>query len=123
MAEEDKTASAGKEIKVSKPPGCLGWSFLLLLVLAVAAVLYFSLRFVGPKQVGLRVVKEGLGLWTEGPAAAKPLPPGWHAILPWLHEFLEYDKSIQKFEMTDQTGGSRGPDHGATEIRPPDGCR
>jgi len=123
MAEEDKTASAGEEIKVSKPPGCLGWFFLLLLVLVVGAVLYFSLRFVGPKQVGLRVVKEGLGLWTEGPAAAKPLPPGWHPILPWFQEFVKYDKSIQKFEMTDQTGGIRVPDHGAIEIRTSDGYR
>ena len=123
MAEDNKTATPGAPVKVSKPPGCAGWLFLLLLVLVVGVVLYFSLNFVAPKQVGLRVVKEGLGIWTEGPAAAKPLPPGWHPILPWFQEFPKYDKSIQKFEMTDQSGGIRTPDHAAIEIRTSDGYR
>lgn len=123
MAKIDPSVPPPAAVKVSKPPGCLGWLLLLVLAVAVAAVLYFSLRFVGAKQVGVRVVKEGLGIWTEGAAAAKPLPPGWHVILPWFHEFLVYDQSIQKFELTDQLGGIRSPDHPAIEIRTSDGYR
>ena len=122
MAEQSQPAP-GAELQVPKPPGCLGKLILLLLLVAVAAVLYFSLRYVSPRQVGVRVVKFGFGLWTEGTAAAKTLPPGWHPLLPYFHEFVKYDKSIQAFEMTDQAGGIRNPDAGAIEIRTSDGYK
>jgi len=123
MAEEVKPAAPLPAAKASRSGGCLGWIFLLILLMGAGVGLFFTLRYVGPKQVGVRVVKAGLGIWTEGVAAAKPLPPGWHPILPWFHELVIYDKSIQKFEMSDHAGGIRQPDYPAIEIRTSDGYR
>jgi len=123
MAEEEKTTAPTPEVKTSKAPGYLGGILLLILLIAAGVILLSSLRYVGPKQVGVRVVKVGLFIWTEGVTAAKPLPPGWHPILPWFHELVIYDKSIQKFEMSDHLGGIREPDYPAIEIRTSDGYR
>jgi regulator of protease activity HflC (stomatin/prohibitin superfamily) len=113
----------GKEVQAPKGPGCLRWALILILVVVIAAALLSSLRKVDADQVGLRVIKEGMGIWKEGPDAAKILKPGWHPVVPWFHEFIRYDKTLQKFEITSKAGGIRSADYPLIEIRTSDGYR
>ena len=129
MADKDKSrkseeeTSAALEGEIPKGPGCLRWVMALILILVISAALIASLRKVDADEVGLRIVKEGLGIWAEGPETARVLKPGWHPVIPWFHEFVRYDKTLQKFEITSKEGGIRSPDYPLIEIRTSDGYR
>ena len=118
--QEEKSAPATESVK---GPGCFYWVLGLVVILVVAVVLGFSLKKVEVNQVGLRVVKLGLGIWKTGPEYAKPLPAGWHPILPGFHEFVVYQKNLQSFEMTSKTEGFRKPDYPSLEVRTSDGYK
>jgi len=111
------------EARVIKGPSCVYWVIAIALAAAIIAGLVLTMKKVEADQVGLRVVKLGLGIWDEGTGHAKPLPPGWHPLLPWFHEFAVYQKNIQTFEMTSKSGGIRKPDYHSLEIRTSDGYK
>ncbi len=122
-AKKTEKQAAALEGDVPRGPGCLRGVLILILLFAIATGLISSLRKIDADEVGLRVVKEGLGVWDEGLENAKILRPGWHPVIPWFHEFVRYDKTLQKFEITSKSEGIRSPDYPLIEIRTSDGYR
>ncbi len=123
-SQDEKKAEEKKlQAKSIKGPGCFYWVLIIFILILIAGILGFSLKKVEADEVGLRVIKLGLGIWKTGPEYAKPLPPGWHPILPGFHEFVVYKKNLQTFEMTSKTGGIRKPDYPSLEVRTSDGYK
>jgi regulator of protease activity HflC (stomatin/prohibitin superfamily) len=125
-SENQAAAQAAPDLAQTKPPrgpGCFYWVAIVVVLAAIAAFLALSMKKVEPDQIGLRVVKLGFGIWENGAEHARPLETGWHVIVPYCHEFVVYQKSLQTFEMTSKTGGLRKPDYNSLEVRTSDGYR
>ncbi len=121
--KKQEGAGETKPTRGSTGRGFLYLAGILILAAAVSVLLILSLRKVSADQVGLRVVKFGFGFWKTGSEWGKPLPPGYHPILPGFHEFSVYQKNLQFFEMTSKSGGIRSPDYSSLEIRTSDGYK
>jgi len=122
-SKAENQAQPEEQAQLPKAPGCLYWVVGIGVILVVAVVLGMSMKKVGVNEVGVRLVKLGFGIWDTGASYGKPLPPGYHPILPYIHEFIIYKKNLQSFEFTSKAGGIRQPDYPSIEIRTSDGYK
>jgi len=121
-AGQEAPVDPGK-VEVPKGPRIFYWVVGIIVLAALIVGLLWTMRKVEVDQVGVRVVKLGFGVFATGTDKAKPLPPGWHPIIPYFHELVVYQKNIQAFEMTSKSGGLRQPDYPCLEIRTSDGYK
>jgi regulator of protease activity HflC (stomatin/prohibitin superfamily) len=111
------------KLEVPKGPKIFYWAAGIIILAVIALGLLATMRKVEVDQVGVRVTKFGFGIFDTGTDKAKSLPPGWHPIIPYLHQLVVFQKNIQTFEMTSKSGGIRQPDNPSLEIRTSDGYK